>query len=90
MAQKFRKKPVVVEAVRWNGSSRMAGSIVDWIDRAGRSARIDMLNGGHEAIFIETPEGTVFARGGDWIVQDAKGDFYPVAPDAFAEAYEEV
>lgn len=89
MAQKFRRKPVIVEAVRWDGSSRMAGSVIDWIGRAGRSARTDVLNGGHEAIFIETPEGAMFARGGDWIVKDVKGDFYPVAPDTFAETYEE-
>lgn len=90
MAQKFRKMPVIVEAVRWDGSSRMAGSIVDWIERAGHSARIDVLYGGHEAIFIETPEGTMSARGGDWIVKDVDGRFCPVAPDIFAETYEEV
>lgn len=89
MAQKFRKMPVIVEAVRWDGSSRMAGSIIDWIERAGHSAKTDVLNGGHEVIFIETLEGTMFARGGDWIVKGVKGEFYPVAPDIFAETYEE-
>ena len=90
MAQKFRKMPVIVEAVRWDGSSRMAGSIVDWIERAGHSAQTDVIASGHQAIFIETLEGTMFARGGDWIVKGVKGEFYPVAPDVFAETYEEV
>lgn len=89
MAQKFRKKPVVIEAVQWDGSSRMARNIVDWIERGGHSAQTDVLDGGHEVIFIETLEGTMFARSRDWIVKGVKGEFYPVAPDIFAETYEE-
>lgn len=40
--------------------------------------------------YIETPNGTVKANIGDYIITDVKGEKYPCKPDVFHETYEEV
>ena len=78
---KYRKKPVVVEAVRWNGNNHK--EVIDfsenkiWFDRLGN-------------IWIATLEGDMMAKKGDYIIKGVKGEFYPCKPDIFAETYEEV
>lgn len=37
---------------------------------------------------IETLEGTMTARLGDWIIQGVQGEFYPCKPDIFEQTYE--
>lgn len=78
---KFRKKPVVIEAVRWfklgdhpevrqhnqPGPQSPDQRIFGWIDT---------LEGGH----IVSP--------GDWIIRGVAGEFYPCKPDIFAATYE--
>lgn len=39
---------------------------------------------------IETLEGTMQARPGDYIIRGVQGEFYPCKPDIFAATYEEV
>jgi hypothetical protein len=41
-------------------------------------------------IEIPTPEGTMTASPGDWIIRGVKGEFYPCKPDIFAATYEAV
>lgn len=80
---KYRKKPVVIEAVRFTGDnfkdvSEFAADISD-----GCSLR----NG---IVYIDTLEGTMAANEGDWIIKGVKGEFYPCKPDIFAMTYEPV
>ena len=37
---------------------------------------------------IETLEGNMTAKVGDWIIKGVKGEFYPCKPDIFAATYE--
>lgn len=76
---KFRKKPVVIEAVLWDGNNaqeltRFMGvcSIVNY------------------CVEISTLEGTMRADEGDWIIRGVKGEFYPCKPDIFEATYEPV
>lgn len=39
---------------------------------------------------VETLEGPLFARAGDWIVTGVKGEQYPVKPDIFEKIYEPI
>lgn len=41
-----------------------------------------------ETIYIETLEGTLEARPGDWIIRGIRGELYPCKPDVFEKAYE--
>jgi hypothetical protein len=78
----FRKKPVVIEAVKWTGDMQ---SVIDVLGHdlpsygEGRdgSLRIETLEGDHEC------------RPGDWIIRGVKGELYPIKPDIFAATYEE-
>lgn len=72
---KYRKKPVVVEAVQWLGELQPIHDL-----GAGYT-----LSGG--SLCIDTPEGRMSCRKGDWVVKGIKGEFYPVRDDIFRETY---
>lgn len=76
---KFRKKPVVIEAVQFDGEN------IDQID-----AFVGKLHYGeakHE-IFIKTLEGMMQIGLGDWVIRGVAGEFYPCKPDIFAATYD--
>lgn len=86
---KYRKKPVVIEAVRMPQK--------DWspVLRANRMAEIENHMKGAKArwkgssLFIQTLEGEMEARAGDWIIKGVNGEFYPCKPGIFEKTYEE-
>lgn len=88
----FRKKPVEIEARQMpangytvpDGEAQM-GALADW---CGGEVAPDAVDG--SCIFIETLEGTMKARPGDWIIRGVAGEFYPCAPEIFAATYEAV
>jgi hypothetical protein len=88
---KFRKKPVVIEAVQWDGSASTANAFigegfgVDWWYEIPIGERP-----GEESlrIVIPTLEGNHIGDIGDWIIKGVKGEFYPCKPDIFAATYE--
>lgn len=90
---KFRKKPVVVEAIQWTGSNleeirNFVGS--DLIEEYVEFFDIKRtLNKMLVDIAIDTLEGTMKAGYGDYIIKDVHGDFYPCRPDIFEQTYEE-
>jgi len=77
---KYRKKPVVIEAVEWTGGN--AVSLIEWI---GRGAEQD----GPELI-IKTLEGNMTASLGDYIIRGVSGEHYPCKPDIFHKTYDAV
>lgn len=81
---KFRKKPIVIEARQWAGSSCDATSLHTWSDG---KIKFDVNT---RAMTIETLEGTHRASPGDWIIMGIKGEFYPCKPDIFQATYEKV
>jgi hypothetical protein len=85
-----RKKPVEVEAIRFNGGNSQ--QIIDWIGEANAVAGVrdgDGLNN-VTAVFIGTLEGQMRADVGDWIIKGVKGEFYSCKPDIFEATYEPV
>jgi len=77
---KYRKKPVVVEAIQFTGKNRK--EIVEFV---GKSF-IEWTH--HLEIGIETLEGDMKAKPNDWIIKGIKGEFYPCKPDIFEQTYE--
>ncbi len=77
---KFRKKPIVIEAVQWNG--RNIEELCFW---AGRNISTDLLD---EWLEIETLEGSMRANKGDWIIKGIAGEFYPCKDEIFRSTYE--
>ena len=78
--QRFKKKPVQVEAVQFTGKN--GKDIVEWIKENGGTVR----NGG-TYLKIGTLEGTMTAKKSDMIVRGLKGEFYPVKKDIFEGTY---
>lgn len=82
---KYRKKPVVIEAWHFDGSWESAKPIVQMGDKIFWSATPKDFLG---EIDIETIEGRMVAKPGDWIICGIKGELYLCKPDIFAATYE--
>jgi hypothetical protein len=84
---KYRKKPVVIEAVLFHeDSAREPEHIADWC--GGRVVNNLGHPSGKVAIAIPTLEGEMTAQYGDWIIRGVQGEFYPCKPDIFEATYE--
>lgn len=80
---KFMKKPVVIEAVQFRTGeqdSAFAGDVI--------AGRVRYPEDG--TMLIDTLEGSMIARSGDWIIRGVNGELYPCKPDIFAKTYEPV
>ena len=88
---KFRKKPVVIEAVQLLiDSFEEVESFVGCtsMNRHYINER-DFLNKTNPVgLFIETLEGNMLASVGDYVIKGVSGEFYPCKPDIFAATYD--
>lgn len=80
---KYRKKPVVIEAIQYDGTFPLA--FLNGDERVRKAVAY-----GGDAIEIVTLEGTMTAQIGDWIIRGVKGELYPCKPDIFEATYEDV
>lgn len=84
--KRYRKKPVVIEALRWTGNN--AAAVTAFCPRAVFEAEEMMIiptledGNGHQVKHV--------ASIGDYIVKGIKGEFYPCKPDIFEESHEAV
>ena len=92
---KFRKKPVVIDAVQWDGMS--IDAMMDFIgdtEKLPKAPDDPHIHNGigftptDGGLYIPTLEGTHKANPGDWIIKGIKGEFYPCKPDIFSATYE--
>lgn len=81
---KFRKKPVVIEAIQWDGTN---GDLIKEWGAGFRQIEYDL---NPRILSIYTLEGTMEANLGDWIIKGVKGELYPCKPDIFEATYEPV
>lgn len=79
---KYRKKPVVIEAMQWLGDNFIE------IDKFITSYHETYPKTGK--VVIATLEGDMIASIGDWIIHGVRGEFYPCKPDIFEKTYEPV
>lgn len=92
---KFRKKPVVIDAVQWTGQNQremfdfLEGEPTKYMDSCGENFRIahNLVEGG---LVIKTLEGEHIATIWDYIIKGVNGEFYPCKPDIFEKTYEAV
>ena len=90
MIQRFRKKPVEIEAVRFfRGNAEEVAAWCGGRYRRGQSKPSDP-DDFPEWLDIPTLENVMKASLGDWVIRGVRGEFYPCKPDIFAETYEEV
>jgi len=85
---KFRKKPAVIEAVQWIGTSENLNAIYEFM---GNSPLLDYFPRVHPTyLIIHTLEGNHQADIGDWVIKGVAGEYYPCKPDIFEQTYEPV
>jgi len=98
---KYRKKPVVIEAVQvkatdFNGKTFDGHPFSDhpeWLEQALSANQIIPVtpNGTDYAEWeISTLEGTMLASPGNWIIRGVNGELYPCRNDVFEKTYERV
>lgn len=91
---KYRKKPIVIEAIQFNNinadeiSAFVGKKVKQEIEsetayEAGMGAPIS-------SVTIETLEGNMKAIPRDWIIKGVNGEFYPCKPDIFEKTYEPI
>lgn len=91
MIKRYRKKPVEVEAIQWDGSYQNYKEIKKCFpDLKDYELVYNPENNDIWEWRIETLEGNYIVSPSDYIVKGIKGEYYPVKPDIFEETYEEV
>ena len=84
-AARFRKKPVVIEAMQFTGENH--DEILGW---ATRFRLDDPVKRSVTGIYVDTLEGAMAVSVGDWVIRGVAGEFYPCKPDIFEQTYEPV
>jgi hypothetical protein len=81
MIKKFRKKPVVIEAMQFDGSQAGINAVKEWV---GAKAVCNMRG----TLALETLEGRMDVATGAWVIKGVRGEFYACRKDIFEETYE--
>ena len=91
---KYRKKPVVIEAVQLN--EYLSNENPQWLIEAIISKKISIICESNitplkiKEAQIYTLEGIMTASLGDYIIKGVNGELYPCKPDIFEKTYEKV
>jgi hypothetical protein len=85
---RYRKKPVVIEAVQWDGTAVGATLIIDWVLANDGTASFVDYDGPEPYLRVRTVEGDMAAGPHWWIIRGVEGEFYPCKPTVFATTYE--
>ena len=83
---KYRKKPVVIEAVQWRDTNWAEIQAFVGMDALGRG----IVGPDQTGLSIQTLEGRMHVSVDDWIIRGVKGELYPCKPDIFVATYEPV
>lgn len=92
MVKRYRKKPVVIEALEWTGKN-----LKEVVEFLGEHDLVDELEWKrfedavkNNGLRILTLEGLLKASAGDFIIKGIEGEFYPCKPGIFNKTYSEV
>lgn len=77
---RFRKRPVVIDAIRYNGLNG------DKVSAFGGAAVAVF----HDCFVVTTREGRMRGDVGDWLIRGVAGEFYPCKPEIFDATYDPV
>ena len=82
---KYRKKPVVVEAIQWNGENTE-----EVYQFAKPFVSYQTINATIPQMAIDTLEGKMVVSQFDYVIKGIQGEFYPCKPDIFEATYEKI
>lgn len=89
MLMKYRKLPVEIDAIQFDGTKESGDQIIKWAKAMG-GRKIWWNMPAELSLTIDTIEGQMEAISGDFIIRGVVGEFYPCKPDIFAKTYEPV
>lgn len=81
--RRFVKKPIVIEAMLWDGSNK------EEVEKFIENEELYLFTEPN-TLKINTLEGDMIVSVGDYIIKGVNGEFYPCKPDIFEKTYEEV
>lgn len=84
VVRKFRKRPVTIEAMQILDATSVL-DIEEWINNPATGYSTNP-----PTIWIDTLEGRMEGRVGDWIIKGVNGEFYPCKNEIFIKTYQEV
>lgn len=90
VADLYRKKPVVIEAMQWDGTAAGATPIINWVLANRGTARYVDYFTDIPHLEIDTLEGIMSGGPGWWVIRGVAGEFYPCKPDIFNATYDKV
>ena len=79
---KFRKKPIVIEAVQLGDSKEDIAVALRFC------GPLQMFSPGPVRFAVRTLEGQMEGNVGDWLIKGVAGEFYFCKPDIFEQTYE--
>ena len=88
MIKKYKKKPVVIEAMQFNDDPEHLVYLSHFINN--QDLRVSYKDPENPKLILETLEGQMQASVGDFIIKGVQGEFYPCKPDIFKDTYDEV
>ena len=88
MNTRFRKKPVVIEAIQFTRENWQ--DVLMFTEGQAHTLTIEKRIDGKCTCIIPTLEGQHIANEGDWIIRGVQGEYYPCKPDIFEMTYEPI
>lgn len=85
---RYRKKPLVIEAIKFEDTDECLMALSD--DLGLDPVRVDYADKGNPIIKIDTLEGEMTGRVGDYVIKGIRGEFYLCKADIFEATYEAV
>jgi len=87
---KYRRLPLEIEAVQWKGDEIRPNKVPEWLWNAFKNGIcfFTFRDGYISGLSIETLEGTMMAREGDYIIKGIDGEIYPCQAHIFKRIYE--
>lgn len=88
---RYRKKPVEIDAIQFDGTEGSAQKIIQTFRNSGRAILYHARKAsGDPKLSIPTLEGRMVANVGDWVIRGIEGEVYPCKPGIFEKTYEHV
>jgi len=89
---KYRKKPVIIEAVQLENNVASIKEVCELIGIKKNVNKNLMIKNAriNKGIYIETLEGEMKLSFNDFLIKGVKGEFYPCKPDIFEMTYETI
>jgi hypothetical protein len=81
--KKYKKKPVVIEAIQFDGSQEAAEKMIETMGKGSCEPHGELTR-----LLIPTLEGDMWAHKGDYVIKGIKGEYYPCREDIFLATYD--